>query len=169
MKSLLVVIPYFVFRMLEKAYHSYTYARFKEKYKVHADFLFNGRNIKLLGEGNIALGAKSYIGDNSTLSVNKGFQIVIGENCKMSHNIKMYSNSFIADQDFSVPILQEKNGDILIGNHVWIGANVFINPGVVIGDNAVIGANSVVSKDVPSFAIVAGVPAVLLRYKKSKE
>lgn len=52
-----------------------------------------------------------------------------------------------------------------IGNDVWIGHNVTIKAGVRIGDGAAIGAGSVVTKDVPPFAIVAGVPAKVIRYR----
>ncbi|WP_092465036.1 sulfotransferase domain-containing protein [Donghicola eburneus] len=52
-----------------------------------------------------------------------------------------------------------------IGNDVWIGNGVKVTAGVTIGDGAVIGANAVVTKDVPPFAIVGGVPAKLIRYR----
>ncbi|OKP43933.1 hypothetical protein BJP24_14450 [Aeromonas allosaccharophila] len=51
------------------------------------------------------------------------------------------------------------NKKISIGNDVWIGQNVTVLRGVTIGDGAVIGANSVVTKNVPPYSIVAGVPA----------
>lgn len=47
----------------------------------------------------------------------------------------------------------------IIGNDVWIGNDVVLKGGIAIGDGAVIAANSVVTKDVPPYAIVAGVPA----------
>lgn len=52
-----------------------------------------------------------------------------------------------------------------IGNDVWIGANVLIMPGVTIGDGAVIAAGCVVTRDVPPYAIVGGVPGKVIRYR----
>lgn len=54
---------------------------------------------------------------------------------------------------------------IHIGNDVWIGDGVFVKNGVTVGDGAVLGARSVVTKDVPPYAIVAGVPAKIIRYR----
>jgi chloramphenicol O-acetyltransferase type B len=52
-----------------------------------------------------------------------------------------------------------------IGNDVWIGRRAFIKPGVEIGDGAIVGAHAVVTHDVPPYAIVAGTPARLVRYR----
>ncbi|VXC43441.1 Antibiotic acetyltransferase [Sphingomonas sp. 8AM] len=54
---------------------------------------------------------------------------------------------------------------ITIGNDVWIGEGAFVRRGVTIGDGAIIGARSVVMKDVPPYAIVAGSPAKVIRYR----
>lgn len=54
---------------------------------------------------------------------------------------------------------------VIIKNDVWIGANSVIMPGVTIGNGAIIGAGAVVTKDVPDYAIVVGVPAKILRYR----
>jgi len=56
-------------------------------------------------------------------------------------------------------------GECVIGCDVWIGTGAFIKRGVTIGHGAVIGAHAVVTSDVPPFAIVAGVPATLIRYR----
>lgn len=56
-----------------------------------------------------------------------------------------------------------------IGNDVWIGANVYIKDGITIGNGAIIGANSVVTKNVEPYAIMAGTPAKLIRYRFSPE
>ena len=58
---------------------------------------------------------------------------------------------------------------ITIGNDVWIGEGVFIRRGVTIGDGAVVAARSVVTKDVPPYAIVGGVPAKVIRYRFEPE
>jgi hypothetical protein len=55
-----------------------------------------------------------------------------------------------------------------IGNDVWTGHNVNIMAGVSVGDGAIVGAGSVVTKDVPPFAIVAGVPARVVRMRFSE-
>jgi acetyltransferase-like isoleucine patch superfamily enzyme len=52
-----------------------------------------------------------------------------------------------------------------IGNDVWIGHGAFISPGVTLGDGAVIAAHAVVTKDVPSYAVVAGVPATVRKFR----
>lgn len=59
----------------------------------------------------------------------------------------------------------EKTKRTIIGNDVWIGSRVIIMQGIKIGNGAVIGAGSIVTKDVPSYAIVAGCPAKILRYR----
>ena len=54
---------------------------------------------------------------------------------------------------------------VTIGNDVWIGLNAVIMDGVTIGDGAVVGTNAVVTRDVPPYAIVVGLPAKVLRYR----
>lgn len=63
----------------------------------------------------------------------------------------------------------ESPADVVIGNDVWIASNVTIFRGVTIGDGAVIGAGSIVTKDVPNYAIVAGVPAKIIKYRFNSE
>lgn len=55
---------------------------------------------------------------------------------------------------------------IVIGDDVWIGARALILRGVTVGDGAIVGAGAVVTKDVPSFAIVAGNPAKIIKWRK---
>lgn len=60
-------------------------------------------------------------------------------------------------------------GPVRIGHDVWLGSRVMVLSGVTIGNGAVIAAGSVVVKDIPAFAIAAGVPAKVLRYRFDKE
>lgn len=58
---------------------------------------------------------------------------------------------------------------VVIGNDVWIGHGAFVKPGVTIGDGAVIAAYAVVTKDVPPYAVVAGNPAQIKKYRFPEE
>jgi acetyltransferase-like isoleucine patch superfamily enzyme len=58
---------------------------------------------------------------------------------------------------------------VIIKNDVWIGANSVIMPGVTIGNGAIVGAGAVVTKNVPDYAIVAGIPATIIKYRFSEE
>lgn len=58
-----------------------------------------------------------------------------------------------------------ENKKTTIGNDVWVGANVTVMDGITIGDGAIVGAGAVVTKDIPPYAIVVGVPAKVIRYR----
>ena len=100
----------------------------------------------------------------------------IGKYCSVSwnvsigganHEIERLSSSPL-HRIFGNPAEQYKSFEeeqINIGNDVWIASGVTINRGVKVGDGAVIGAGAVVTKDVPPYAVVVGVPAKVLRFR----
>lgn len=63
----------------------------------------------------------------------------------------------------------DNKGDIVIGNDVWIGFEAVILAGVKIGDGAIIGTRAVVTKDVPPYSIVCGIPAKVIRKRYSPD
>ncbi len=89
-----------------------------------------------------------------------GNDVIFGPNIYITnHNHGVSKNELIRKQKYVA-----KN--TIIGSDVWIGANVSILAGVTIGDGAVIGAGSVVTKDVPPYAIVGGIPAKIIKYRE---
>ncbi|AZO48219.1 MAG: CatB-related O-acetyltransferase [Mesorhizobium sp.] len=84
-----------------------------------------------------------------------------------------HPTSFVSTYPFKVRVTREEpdgsdlltNGPIEIGNDVWVGRRAIVMPGVRIGDGAVVGAGAIVTKDVAPYAIVAGNPARLIRYR----
>jgi acetyltransferase-like isoleucine patch superfamily enzyme len=64
---------------------------------------------------------------------------------------------------------KENRYKVVIGNDVWIGSYVRIMEGVTIGDGAIVAAGALVTKDVPPYAIVGGVPAKIMRYRFTEE
>lgn len=72
---------------------------------------------------------------------------------------------FIKENKLETAYYKEKYDPIKIGNDVWIGQDVIIKRGVSIGDGAVIAQGAIVTKDVPPYALVAGVPGVVKRYR----
>ncbi len=104
----------------------------------------------------VSVGAFCYLGTASQLTV--GEHSLFGGGCFVGGIQHGYSdpNRLIAEQ----PLVDR--GGIVIGRDVWIGAHAVVNDGVRIGDGAVIGANAVVTKDIPPFAVAAGIPAKVI-------
>lgn len=73
------------------------------------------------------------------------------------------------EQEMNLTEAWDNKGDIIIGNDVWIGYDAVILAGVTIGDGAIIGTRAVVTKDVPPYTIVGGVPAKPIRKRFSDE
>ena len=63
----------------------------------------------------------------------------------------------------------DNKGDIIVGNDVWIGYEAVIMAGVTIGDGAIVGTRAVVTKNVPPYTIVGGVPAKAIRKRFSED
>ncbi len=167
MKKNIIILLAKIYIIFKRAYSNYTYTNFRIKYNLHNTFYFNGEDILMYGDGNISIGENTYIGRLSRIQVSKGSSVIIGKNCKIGPHFQVWTQSNNVDCDFSDNSkISHKYGNIIIGDAVWIGTNVVISPGVKIGNNSIIGAYSIVTKDVPDFAIVAGIPAKLIRYKR---
>ena len=77
--------------------------------------------------------------------------------------LKQYGFTYVENQKFEEsPKADVEGHNLVIGNDVWIGANVLAIAGIKIGDGAIVAAGSVVTKDVPPYAIVGGVPAKII-------
>ncbi|WP_221408139.1 acyltransferase [Fulvivirga imtechensis] len=165
-KRLMENIIYYLYKKGRGIYNKKRYEAYYRKYKINRSFRFNGEGVQLYGNGAFIAGDSSYIGSFSTVQLADGHHVAIGNNCALSHNVRIYTTSIVPDGDWEKEKKKSYSKSVEIGNNVWIGANAFINPGVKIGDNAIVGANAVVTKDVEKNAIVGGVPARLIRYKR---
>lgn len=85
--------------------------------------------------------------------------------------LKQVGTTFTKEQKFKEFRFADENGQYsnFIGNDVWIGANVILLEGVNIGNGAIVAAGAVVTKDVPPYAIIGGVPAKVIRYRFSED
>lgn len=119
----------------------------------------------LLSASNIKIGEKTTVNTNCRLDGHGG--LLIGNNVMIGSNCQIISASHKIDQ-FDIPMKFQgiKKAFVTVGDDVWIGSSVIILPGVTIGNGSVIGAGSVVTKDVPDFAVYAGNPAKLIKYRK---
>ena len=107
---------------------------------------------------NLTLGKEVFINLGCRFQDTGG--ITIGDGSLIGHGSTLTTLDHAIDPDRRADMIP---APIVIGRKVWLGAAVTVVPGVTIGDGAIVGAGAVVTKDVPANAIVAGVPAKLIR------
>lgn len=161
--------------------------------KRHGKNIYICRNTKIIGGNKITFGNNVQLRPECFVCCNLDASLIISDNVDIGTRSRIISgkkiifekdvltgpNVFISDQDHrydivGVPIskqgvvIKQGNG-ILIKEGAWIGTNSVIVGNLTIGKGSVIGANSVVTKDVPDYTVVAGVPAkIIKKYDKEK-
>lgn len=111
----------------------------------------------------VSLGDRSGIGADCELYG----PVYIGEDVMMGPECVVYTSGHKHDR-IDIPMKQQGASEVkpvTIGNDVWLGRRVMIMPGVTIGAGCVIGAGAVVTKDMPDYCVVAGVPAKVLKHR----
>jgi len=119
----------------------------------------SGRSI-ILGN-NVRLGYGSHIFGGDDI-------IQIGNDVMIAPNVVIAGGYHGTDRS-GVPMVFQKGvskGPIIIGNDIWLGANSVILSNITIGEGVIVGAGSVVTEDIPDFAVVAGNPARIIKYRE---
>lgn len=113
-------------------------------------------------DNQLEIGVNSYVGMHSIIN---GFaaKVKIGANVSISQNVNIMVDSGPNASPAMQRIFPIKKGPIDIGNDCWIGANAIIMPNVTLGEFCIVAANSFVNKSFPSFSIIGGNPARLIR------
>ena len=138
----------------------------------HAVFMLSGMTIKpgatvhmgvrFFSPRGISIGVDSKVGFASFLDGRAS--LTIGNHVDMASEVMIYNS----EHDLEAGDFAAHDGPVNIGDYVFIGPRAIILPGVTIGRGAVVAAGAVVTKDVPDFAIVGGVPAKVIGERKNK-
>ena len=127
----------------------------------------------------IEVGKKTYGIINLIDSSPDKTKLIIGSYCSIGPDVRFllggeHNLDTVSTYPFRVNILGENQeskskGNIIVHDDVWIGTNAIICSGVEIGQGAVVAAGSVVTKNVPSYAVVGGNPAKVIKYRFNEE
>lgn len=137
----------------------------------HGKKITIGRSVKFFGIKNIELGNKVSIGYGCLFMCTKA-KISVGSNVMFGPKVTIITGGHIYDRigTFMCDVKKTSEDigydkDVVFEGDNWIGSNTTILKGVHVGRGAVIGAGSVVTKDVPPYSVVGGVPAKIIKYK----
>lgn len=112
---------------------------------------------------NISIGIDTIIGENAVLD-GRG-PLTIGNHVAFASNVMVYNSQHdIRDVDF-----KPQSKPVVVSDYVFVGPRAIIMPGVTIGKGAVVAGGAVVTKDVPDYAIVGGVPAKVIAQRPVKD
>jgi acetyltransferase-like isoleucine patch superfamily enzyme len=115
-------------------------------------------------EGVVSIGAKTVMGQECTISAYQ--HVKIGRECVIADRVMFIDfDHGVVEVERPIRLQGIYKRDVNVGNNVWIDYGACILRGVTVGDNAIIGTNSVVTKDVPPNAVVAGLPAKIIRMR----
>lgn len=129
-----------------------------------------GKDVNI--EQNAVFSSKVSLGDYSGIGINAK----IYGTCRIGDYVMMGADCTIITRNHrhdrtDIPMMHqgfEEEKPVTIGNDVWIGDRVTILPGVSIGNGCIIAAGAVVTKDIPDYAIAAGVPAAVIKYREHR-
>lgn len=122
--------------------------------------------------GTVRIGDDVGIGAHTTIHCFSGNRVEIGNRVLIGPYCYIVGAGLYKMERTDVPIAEQGldlRGGVTIGDNVWLGARSTILDGVTVGNDAVVGTGAVVTKDVPPFTIVAGVPARIVRNRKESE
>ena len=130
----------------------------------------HGKNVNVEKNADFGNGDGICIGNNSGIGVNCSVRgpLEMGDNIMMGPDVCIMTSRHNTVRT-DIPMCKQGHLPkqvVTIGDDVWIGTRVIILPGVNIGKGSIIGAGAVVTKDVPEYAVVAGVPARVIKYRK---
>lgn len=118
------------------------------------------RNVDLRSPYRISIGHHTNINKKCVLDGRGG--LYIGNNVDVAQEVNIWTEQ----HDYNSPFYKSVNKSVIIEDYVWIASRATILPGVKVGRGAVVACGAVVTKDVPSLAIVAGVPAKIIGLRK---
>ncbi len=119
-------------------------------------------------EGRVEIGAKTVMGQECTISAYQ--HVRIGEQCVIADRAMFIDfDHGVVEVERPIRVQGIYKRDVEVGSNVWIGYGACILRGVSVGDNSIVGTNSVVTRDVPANAVVAGIPARVIRMREAPQ